>query len=129
MLSTTVASPCQTLRELLRDTTSKGIKSPAVVPRMRSSPRVCTLVLFIIVVLQTYYCSIARLPLPFPPLITENTIVVCSQEADNVVVTSKPLTVAVLEICAGDIYVWYNDTSNSFFSIDVLGKLGKSSLQ
>ncbi|CAI8024085.1 hypothetical protein GBAR_LOCUS14026 [Geodia barretti] len=30
----------------------------------------------------------------------ENTIVVCSQEADNVVVISKPLTIAVWEICA-----------------------------
>ena len=50
MLSTTTPSPCQTLRELLADTTSKGIQSPAhqlVLPRMRSSPRVCTLVLFI----------------------------------------------------------------------------------
>ena len=51
MLSTTVASPCKTLCELqAADTTSKGIKSPAyqlVVPLMRSSPMVCTLVLFI----------------------------------------------------------------------------------
>ena len=49
MLSTTtVASPCQTLRELLAGD-HEYINSPAhqlAVPRMRSSPRVCTFVLF-----------------------------------------------------------------------------------
>ena len=33
---------------------------------------------------------------------TENTIVVCSQDPDDVLVMSKPLTSAVQEICAGD---------------------------
>ena len=57
MLSTTVASPCQTLRELLA---GYHIKSPAhqlVVPHMRSSPRVCTLVLFIISACELTQCS------------------------------------------------------------------------
>ena len=54
ILSTAVASPCKTLRELLAgETASKRIlNSPAhqlAVPRMRSSRRVCTSVLFIIV--------------------------------------------------------------------------------
>ena len=53
ILSTAVASPCKTLRELLAgETTSKRIlNSPAhqlVVPRMWSSPRVCTSVLCIL---------------------------------------------------------------------------------
>ena len=45
MLSTTIPSPCQRATSA-----SKGTQSPAhqlVLPRMRSSPRVCTLVLFI----------------------------------------------------------------------------------
>ena len=49
-ISTAVASPCQTLRELLAgDHELTHTNSPAhqlVVSRMRSSPRVCTLVLF-----------------------------------------------------------------------------------
>ena len=54
MLSTTVTSLCQTLRELLVENHKKmHTRSPAhqlAVSRMRSSARVCTLVLFIILV-------------------------------------------------------------------------------
>ena len=42
MLSTAVASPCQTLHELLAGDPAHQL----AVPRMRSLPRVCTLVLF-----------------------------------------------------------------------------------
>ena len=48
MLSTTAASPCQTLCELLaRETHTDSLAHQLAVWRMRSSPRVCTLVLFI----------------------------------------------------------------------------------
>ena len=66
-----------------------------------------SLVALTVIGVQTYYCSIANLLLqdfPFFFPLTENTIVVCSQEADNVVVISKPLTIAVWEICAGDLW-------------------------
>ena len=50
LLSTTVASPCQTLRELPardREYTHNSQTHQLAVPRMRISPRVWTLVLFI----------------------------------------------------------------------------------
>ena len=68
VVSTTVASPCQTLRK--RETTS--INSPAhqlAVSRMHSSPRVCSLVLFID---SGTYCYIHSKPSWKPFFVEDN---------------------------------------------------------
>ena len=59
MLSTTVASQCQTLRKLLAGANSPS--NPLAVPRIRSSPRVCSLVLLIFVLLLAKHSSFTKI--------------------------------------------------------------------